>query len=407
MSTIPLARSAAGERGGVDRFVEVDRADDQRALRRVGDERRRELRAPRPSRRGAPRSCASGRPRSRGRRPRASTRSARRAGSASPAPACCRSAPCASSRSPSAARGTRAASDHRRRRAPRSALDRGRAEQRKPEPAVGAEGLLGGEVVDVGLARRRAAGRRRPRCASIRTSESSEPGGALDLDHDPGRGLVVGPGDHVGSRVGRRLGRVARLGVDDDRVGEKRRGRGRLRELGRELAVARDAADARGPATPRPPPRTRSCRRCRARPRSRRAATSRSAIPPRTLATTSRTGSWRCEVPISSLCSASLASASGRTFEGPQPNLPSAGLSSVGDACRGRRPSDGEAYGIAWFPRGRYSLTAVAPGYPEGAGVYPLTLLEEIHVPSQLRSRHTLRAKPAHGFSATSRRSRS
>ena len=28
-----------GERGGVDRVVEVDRADDQRALRRVGDER--------------------------------------------------------------------------------------------------------------------------------------------------------------------------------------------------------------------------------------------------------------------------------------------------------------------------------------------------------------------------------
>ena len=32
-----------GDRGGVDVVVEVDRADDQRALGRVGDERRREL----------------------------------------------------------------------------------------------------------------------------------------------------------------------------------------------------------------------------------------------------------------------------------------------------------------------------------------------------------------------------
>ena len=30
-----------GDRGGVDRVVEVDRADDERALGRVGDERRR------------------------------------------------------------------------------------------------------------------------------------------------------------------------------------------------------------------------------------------------------------------------------------------------------------------------------------------------------------------------------
>jgi hypothetical protein len=35
-------------------------------------------------------------------------------------------------------------------------------------------------------------------------------------------------------------------------------------------------------------------------------------------------------VPISFDCEASFSSASGRTFEGPQPKRPSAGLSSVG-----------------------------------------------------------------------------
>ena len=48
--------------------------------------------------------------------------------------------------------------------------------------------------------------------------------------------------------------------------------------------------------------------------------------------TRSRTGAWRCEVPISSDCSASFASASGRTFEGPQPKRPSPGFRSAGIA---------------------------------------------------------------------------
>ena len=46
--------------------------------------------------------------------------------------------------------------------------------------------------------------------------------------------------------------------------------------------------------------------------------------------TRSRTGAWRCEVPITSARSASAASASGRTLDGPQPKRPSAGFSSVG-----------------------------------------------------------------------------
>ena len=42
-----------GDLRGVDRVVEVDRADDERALRRLGDERRREVAGLAPSRRGA------------------------------------------------------------------------------------------------------------------------------------------------------------------------------------------------------------------------------------------------------------------------------------------------------------------------------------------------------------------
>ncbi len=97
---------------------------------------------------------------------RASTRPGRRAAAASPARACCRSGPCASSRARSRARASSAASAPRRRRAP-DPLDRGRAEQREPEPAVRAEALLRGEVVGVGLARRRAGSPAAPEVASI------------------------------------------------------------------------------------------------------------------------------------------------------------------------------------------------------------------------------------------------
>ena len=81
---------------------------------------------------------------------RASTRSGRPAAAASPPRACCRSGPCGSSRAPVAARGSGLP-------APvgavelRDPLDRGGAEQREPDAAVGAEGLLRGEVVGVGL----------------------------------------------------------------------------------------------------------------------------------------------------------------------------------------------------------------------------------------------------------------
>ena len=78
-------------------------------------------------------------------------------------------------------------------------------------------------------------------------------------------------------------------------------------------------------------PRTRSSRRCRAPRRSRRAELNRSLRPVRTRPTRSLTGFCRCEVPSRWASSvASLASCSGRTFDGPQPKRPSAGLSSSG-----------------------------------------------------------------------------
>src|SRR4029077_7912330 len=52
--------------------------------------------------------------------------------------------------------------------------------------------------------------------------------------------------------------------------------------------------------------------------------------PVRTPATRSFTGRCRCEVPIRSFWLASLARASGLTFDGPQPNRPSSGLSAAG-----------------------------------------------------------------------------
>ena len=175
-----------GERGGVDRVVEVDRADDQRALGRIGDERGGELAAPRPSRRGGStrRGCAPTHQLEAAAR-RASTRSGRRAGSGSRARACCRSGPCASSRAPSSARGTRGC---QRSSAPSSSLDpldRRRAQQRQPEAAVGAEGLLRREVVGVGLRRRRPAGRRRRRSRRSGPARRRRPPGARPATMTP------------------------------------------------------------------------------------------------------------------------------------------------------------------------------------------------------------------------------
>src|SRR5258705_11692564 len=83
--------------------------------------------------------------------------------------------------------------------------------------------------------------------------------------------------------------------------------------------------------------------------------------------TGSLTGHWRCEVPITPAASASAASASGRTFDGPQPNRPSAGFSSGGSCTvdalviggrsrigcstvsveEAREPTEGTGYAVA------------------------------------------------------------
>jgi hypothetical protein len=114
------------------------------------------------------------------------------------------------------------------------ALACGGAHQRQPQPAVGGEGLLRGEVVDVRLADvdGKAAG------AGRRVDQDETVADTVDRHHHAGRGLVVRPRDDVAGRVGDRQGRVAGSRVDDDRVLQERRRLRDLRELVGELAVA-------------------------------------------------------------------------------------------------------------------------------------------------------------------------
>ena len=117
------------------------------------------------------------------------------------------------------------------------ARDRGRAQQREPQPAVGGEALLRREVVGVGLRRRRRGGRRRRR-SRRRGRARRRRRGAHDLDHHAGRRLVVRPGEDVGGRIRDRCGRAAGIGLHDDRVAEERRSGADRRELLGELAEA-------------------------------------------------------------------------------------------------------------------------------------------------------------------------
>ena len=105
-------------------------------------------------------------------------------------------------------------------------LDRGRAQQREPEPPVGAEALLRGEVVGVGLRRVERAARRRRRWRRSGPARRRRPSGAANRDRDPGRGLVVGPGDRVGGRV-RRPARARRPARPRSRSGRPGTGRRR------------------------------------------------------------------------------------------------------------------------------------------------------------------------------------
>ena len=141
----------------------------------------------------------------------------------------------------------------------------------------------------------------------------------------------MGPGD-ARRRRGRRSARARRRARPRSRSG--RRGTAPRRSPWRTSARTRrrrGAGRARAPARPRRPPRTRSCRRCRARPRSRRAARTARRGPRGCARPASLTGAWRCEVPSTrGPLGRARASASGRTFDGPQPKRPSAGLSSAG-----------------------------------------------------------------------------
>ena len=80
------------------------------------------------------------------------------------------------------------------------------------------------------------------------------------------------PGDRRRAVLGRRLGRVAGVGGDDDRVVQERRAAVTLANFAENSPKVRCSARSRDQPERRRRPRTRSCRRCRGRPRSRRAA---------------------------------------------------------------------------------------------------------------------------------------
>ena len=234
VSTIPFARKHLRDERGVDALGEVDRADDERALGTVRDERCRVLRRLGPAIQVVRR--ASGPP------------------DAPVQPAVVehpldlvgeQEQRCERRRVVGLVLGRvveRGGERQEGRDPPIAAGDLGdpllgrRTQQREPQAAVGGEALLRREVVRVGAAgvERQSAGARRRVDDDERVVGA---GGPAHRNHHAGRRLVVRPGDDVGPRIGGRSGRVARLGRHDDRVGEERRLGRRLRELRGELPV--------------------------------------------------------------------------------------------------------------------------------------------------------------------------
>ena len=139
-----------GDRGGVDRLVEVDGADHQRAVR-PGPRRTASCTpSSRPSRRARRRTRWCARPCRRARPGRSSSRAARPSGTAWRPTGCCRSGSSRSCRSRSAGRRTPGCSG----RSPAISSARAsaaRRHQRDPQAAVGGEALLRREVVGVDL----------------------------------------------------------------------------------------------------------------------------------------------------------------------------------------------------------------------------------------------------------------
>ena len=115
--------------------------------------------------------------------------------------------------------------------------DRGRAEQRQPEAAVGAEGLLRGEVVGVGLRRRRPAGRRRRRWRRSGPGRRRRRPGARPSTITPVEVSLWAQA--MTSAAGSAIGSGASPGSASTRIGSARNGArgGRLGELRGELAV--------------------------------------------------------------------------------------------------------------------------------------------------------------------------
>ena len=123
----------------------------------------------------------------------------------------------------------------------------------------------------------------------------------------------------------------ARLRLDHERVVEERRVARDRRRTSPRTRRTRGARPAARRGRTRRRPRTRCCRRCRAAPRSRRAArTARRGPHGRARRPSARPpgGGWCRGTPAPA--SPSAASASTRTFDGPEPKRPSAGSSSGG-----------------------------------------------------------------------------
>ena len=336
----PVGAQHLRDRRGVDRVVEVDRADDLRAHRRVGHERRRVVALLGPGvepARGV--GGALGRPRQAALRVepvdllgQQEQRRERRGVVGLVEPGVVdRDLQVAEGRHPPAGRlhvgdplrarpatSARATARRRRRRtsAARSSRRRSRATSTGSPPA--------------------------PDVASTSTSApSSAPVDAAQRHRDAGRGLVVREGVGVDAGLGARL-----------RVGARARSR---RRPGRRGTAPPSVAAANFEENS---PKTRCCERSRDQaehrdvPEGGRAAVAehdlvavgqreqRRPSPDRTRPTTSLTVRWRCEVPrYVAPVAASAATASGRTFDGPEPKRPSAGLRSVGDGDVGRRGS--------------------------------------------------------------------
>ena len=183
------------------------------------------------------------------------------------------------------------------------------------------------------------AGRRRPTWRRRRRAHRVGAGRAAQLHRHAGRGLVVGErvrrrrrssADGIGWSPG-----VAAMTTGSSRCGAAAQ---RVGELRRELAEHEVLAAPLDRARTWRRPRTRWCRRCRARSPSRRAARTARASPARTAPTRFLHRRLAVRACRAGCCSAGerQSTCSGRTFDGPQPNRPSAGSRSSGDVDRGR-----------------------------------------------------------------------